>query len=1049
MKNFLHKLMILCMLFSFLGTTAEAKSRQKKAKDIPITVQGVVKNAQGIEMVGVEVTLQESFTYTETDEDGLFTITVPKAGSIIVFSEPYYDQLQVVVKDGEFMNITMVEADAKSNDILQMPYYETTLRANTAAVTTVTTDALNSSPVSSLGSALSGKTPGLVIRDRVGAPGVDNVMFRVRGIRTLMEAGLNSFTKGGASYPLILVDGFERDFTQLDAEEIESISVLKDAAATALYGLRAANGVIMATTKKGQLNRRTIDLDISSGFVTPTKLPNFLGSYDYARLYNEALINDGLKPVYTEEDIEKYRTGSSPLTHPDVDYYDEFLGEAAFQHKTTLSMSGGNRAVRYFVHLGYTLEKTLLRRDDENPDFKTKNRYSRYNLRSNVDVNLAKWLVLNANIAGRIQDRRYPNGGVDEMMGVLSTYHSNAFPLSFIGVDPSLNKEILMLGGNSIYQSNPLGLSSYYGYNETTERYYQLTASLNGDLSQFITPGLKFQFRFYMDGYNLYRVNKSRSFRVWEYSEKADGTPVYKSYGSETSLSSAGYYSVNRQNGLDAKLSYDRTFGKHNVSAFLSYDHTRIEFVKANSSDQKWQGFNAKASYSYDNRFYFDVIANYSGSDRFFYTNNKKELYPAVSGAWVMSEEKFMKGSRNWLDYLKLRASWGITGNDEYTYTDVNGIEERYPARARWWTTSGSQYFGTSLSQEGLLIKEGRTPNFDIETEKARMINLGIDAEMFNHRLSLGVDFWQEHRTKIYNVSEGSLPSLVGMFETRLPIMNDGEMKSKGFEVTLNWQDKVGDFTYGIGGYVDYNENKIINMGEPLRGYPNLVQTGDPVCVDYGLISLGLFKDWDDINNSPVQEFGSYQPGDIKYKDVNEDGVVNSNDITKISEGAYPRLNGALNLFFGYRGLDLSILLQGAALRDTYLNNAAMWAFYDGQNISEVALGRYQTFEDGTNNWETATYPRLTTLNSENNWRCSTYWMKDASYLRLKNVELGYNFPRRMLEKVNIYGLRIYAKAQNVGVLTGLDYFDPEDTGAGVSSYPFLRTFNFGVQVKF
>lgn len=348
-----------------------------------------------------------------------------------------------------------------------------------------------------------------------------------------------------------------------------------------------------------------------------------------------------------------------------------------------------------------------------------------------------------------------------------------------------------------------------------------------------------------------------------------------------------------------------------------------------------------------------------------------------------------------------------------------------------------------------VFVKEGRTPNYDIETEKAQMINLGVEAELFKHRLSFGLDLWKEHRTDIFNVSEGSLPMVLGTISSRLPIMNDGEVKSKGFEVSLNWQDKAGDFSYGIGGYVDYSKNKIINMGEPAREYENLVQTGDGVLENYGLISLGLFKDWEDINNSPVQEFGSYQPGDIKYKDVNGDGVINSNDITRISEGSIPRLNGAVNLFFGYKGLDLTVVLQGSALRDTYLNNNAMWAFYSNNNVSEVALGRYVTNTDGTNNWETATYPRLTTVDNDNNWRCSTYWIRDASYIRLKNIELGYNFPKHILEKVKIYGLRVYAKAMNVAVLTGMDYFDPEDTAAGVSSYPFLRTFNFGVQVKF
>ena len=1051
MKNLTYKLFILLVLFSVCGSSVFAqKGKNKKVKEIPITVSGNVKNDMGLNMDGVTITVQESFVNTISNDMGDFTITVPKSGSVLVLRAPYYKEVLLTITNDDFLKIVMEEAEEGDGvgDVVYMPWYETSKRDVTAAISSVGSNDLRITPVPSLINAVSAKVPGLGVRQIAGLPGYDNGYFRIRGMRTLEDGGFNTMDKGSVYTPLVIVDGFERSFAQLDAEEIESFSILKDAAATALYGMRGAKGVILVTTKRGQLNRRTINLEMSSGIITPTRLPNFLNSYDYATMYNEAKVNDGLSPVYTDEDLQKYKDHSSPLTHPDVDYYDEFIKKAAFQAKTSLSMSGGNKTVRYYVFMGYTTQQGLFKHNDENPDFKTKIRYNRYNLRSNVDVNLAKWLVLSTSIAGRIEDRRYPYEDDSAIMDVLSTYPPNAFPIQFKGIEPTLNKEITMLGGNSLYKKNPLGLLSYDGYNESTRRYYQVTGKFKGDLSDFITPGLSFEFAYNMDGYNAYRVEKQKNFLVWEYSESADGTPNYTSYGVESSLATEGYYDVDRMNGLDAILRYERNFGKHGISAFVSYYQEKIEPRQTNYSDQKWQAFQYRANYSYDNRYYLDFVGSYSGSDKFFYTNNKKLFYPAVSGAWIISSEKFMKSTSKWLDYLKLRASWGISGNDQYTFTDINGNAERYPARDRWWTYSNQQYFGTALTSV-VFVKEGRASNKDITTEKGRMINIGLEGAFFRHRLNFALDLWKEKRYDIFTVSEGSLPMVLGMLSSRLPISNDGRVDSKGYEFSLGWSDKIGKFSYNINGYVDWSTNKIINMAEPQRDYPNLVQTGHGIRNDFGLIALGLFKDWEDVNNSPVQSFGSYQPGDIKYKDINGDNIIDSNDFTCLGDGATPRLNYALNIGLAYKNIDLSLVFQGVGLRKSYLNNNAMWAFYGNSKVSDIALGRYVTYADGTNNWETANYPRLTTVENNNNWRCSTFWMRDASYIRLKNLEIGYTIPKRLLSKANIYGLRLYLNAYNVFTISDIKSFDPEDTAAAISEYPMTRVFNFGVSLKF
>lgn len=1035
------------IVIALLVSAQSAFAQKEKAKEV--SVYGTVKNEQGVPLMGVQVSIQDSFIDTETDEMGYFEITAPSAGSVIVFRADAYLEFVYPVKDDEFIDVVLKEAPIGQgiNDGVQMPWGLTQRRNLTSNVPTVGNDVLSQSPVMSLGNALSGRLPGLIIKQVAGRPGYDEATLRIRGSRTLVDGATNGMTVYGVATPLIIVDGFERNFAELDASEIESFSVLKDAASTALYGMRGANGVVLVTTKRGITNKRTIDFKVSSGIVAPTRLPEFVDSYNYASLYNEARRNDGLSPMYTEEDLELYRTGASPLTHPNVDYYDEFLKDFTMQKQASLSMRGGNKLVRYFVVLAYNSQDGLLDKTGENPDFRTKLSYNKYNLRSNVDVNLTDWLVFSGDVSGRIEDRRYP---YTDMADILSSFMtpSNAYPISFKGIDPVLNQEILMLGGNSLYKNNPLGYLSYSGYNESTRRYYQATAKMKADLSKFITKGLSLEGSFYLDGYNAYRVEKSRTFSVWEYSKANDGSDKYTQFGQESSLTSSGYYEVDRYNGLDLSLKYNRAFGKHAVNGMVFYARQSREYRQANISDKKYENLAFWANYTYDNKYFLDISGSYMGSDKFYDTKNRKLFYPAVGASWVVSQENFMKGSKSWLDYLKLNVSYGITGNDQYTVKDINDNEERYPGRVRWWTYSSQQYFGTALTSV-VFVKEGRFSNPNVTTEKARMLNIGLESYMFNHRLTFTGDVWKEHRTDAFTVGLGSTPWVIGLLDSRLPIGNEGVIDSYGFEASLKWADKIGDFSYSVGGYVDWNDTKIVNMAEPYREYENLVQTGKRTLQSFGLISLGLFKDWDDINSSPAQTFGSYQPGDIKYKDVNGDNIIDSNDIVPLGDGYFPRLNCALDINLQYKGFYVSALFQGVGLRHAYLSSGSMKAFADNHNAGAVALGRFRTFEDGTTNHATATYPRLTTLANDNNYRASSYWFYDASFIRLKNAEIGYNVSDKALKGTNVSGIRIFLNAYNAFTLTKLPYFDPEDVSAGSSRYPQIKIYNLGVNLTF
>jgi TonB-linked SusC/RagA family outer membrane protein len=1024
-------------------TTLPELSAQNQ-KQPTFTVYGSVKDDKGVPIMGARIQIQESTRFTTTDEAGEFSVDVPGINTIINIEAVGFKSQSVTITDQKTIDVVLIDSEEGQGikDRVFMPWAVTDKRSATGSASAITQEELRKSPVMSISNALSGRLPGLTVVSQSGSPGNENEYWRIRGIRTLENGGMNNMAKGGVGAPIAIVDGFERSFSDLDASEIESITVLKDAAATILYGMRGANGVILVTTKRGQENKRTIDVEVSTGIVSPLRLPEFMDSYEYAKFNNEAKFNDGLDKLYSDADLEKYRTNSDPLTHPNTDYYKEFIKPFTTQNKAALTMSGGNKIVRYFVSLAYNNQDGLYNRTDEGTGFDTKTRYSRYNTRTNIDVTISKRLEANISISGRIEDRRYPYETESAIFGVLSGYPSNAFPLSFTGIEPTLKTDIFMLGGNSLYTSNPLGMLSYRGFNEDTRRYYQLGVGFKYDMS-FITKGLSFNFDLNADGYNLYNVFKYKTYRVWDRQVQPDLSVIYVPFNTESSLTTDFESTVTSYNGINLNLNYKRTFGLHDVKVFAMMRRFKTLYQQANQSDRKIEDYALRLNYSYNNRYFLEVATDLSGSDNFFLTKKPRILLPAVSAAWIVSDESFLKGS-DVLKFLKLRASWGITANDEYSYLDINGYKYRYPYRDRWWTYAGDQYFGTSLTSV-TVVREGVLPNNNFTPEKARMINFGIDSKYFNNHLSFSADAWFEKRYDIFSRGIGNLPSALGVLSTNLAIENNGIVFSRGFEIMAGWNSNIGKINYWLNGYVDHSKSTIDYMAEPYKEDPYRVETGGRVRQDFGLIALGLFKNQDDIDNSPVQKFGPYQAGDIKYKDLNGDNVIDANDYTALGLGTFPTLTYSMDMGFRIKQFDFSMLWQGSSQRSFYMDNVAVRAFYLDGNISEYARNRY-TDEAS---WATADYPRLTTLANDNNWRISTFWLKDATFLRLKNLEIGYNLSGPAMKKLGLYGLRVYLNAYNILTLDNLKDFDPEDPSAGISKYPMTSIVNLGLNLKF
>ena len=1033
--RYLISVMVVFLAMTFLMPGLRAQSGQK-----PVTVFGTVTDDKKVPVMGAVVQITESTRLVVTDESGNFEIEVPSIGSTINIEADGFDPQTVTVTGTEMTIILIHSVEGQGiRDRVYLPWAVSDRRSVTASVATITHEELRKSPVMSLSRAVSGRLPGFTVLQTSGEPGFSSESWRIRGNRTLESGGMNNMSKGGYGAPIAVVDGVERSFTDFDASEIESFSILKDAAATNIYGLRGANGVIFITTKRGQENKRTIDFEMSSGIVAPTRLPKYLGSFDYARLFNEARRNDGLAPVYTGADLALYKSGANPLTHPDNDYYGEFLKPYALQSKMALTLSGGNKLARYFVAMSYNNEGSLYDRTDENPDFATRSNYSRFNTRVNLDISITPRLTAVINIAGRLEMRNYPYSAESTVWGLLSNLPPNAFPLSFPGIDPGLKKEIFMLGGTSVYQSNPLGELSYRGFTKGTRRYYQLGVGLNYDLG-FITEGLVAGFMLDADGYNLYNVSRYQTYSSWAYVEGGDNIR----YKTPSSLTVGTGWNANSWDGLNLNLRYDKSFGESNVKAFAMMRRFRQVNPQANQPDLKNEDFVLRLNYSFKNRYYVEATGTYSSNDNIYLTEVPRVFLPVISGGWIISDEGFLSGLES-LNLLKIRASHGLTANDWYTFTDPNNLRYRFPYRNRYWTSGWNTAWGISLRAMPNSAYEGAIPNLEFTAEKGRMTNIGIDARFLSNRLSLTSDLWVERRFDIYTSGEGTIPQAFGALTAFLPITNEGIVDSKGFEIQLGWNDKVGAVSYWINGMFDMSRNKIVYMTEPTRDYPYQVETGGPVRQDWGLIALGLFKNQADVDNSPVQTFGAYQAGDIKYKDLNGDNIIDVNDLTSIGQGRWPLVSYAMDMGLKIGQFDFSMLWQGSTEFSHYLSSNYFRPFTSNGSISEYALDRHRVAPG----YENATFPRLSTLYSDNNLRISTFWLQDITYIRLRNLEIGYNVSGIRAEKLGLHGIRVYVNAYNLLTFDNFKTLDPEDPSAGVSSYPMTKVTNMGLILKF
>lgn len=874
-----------------------------------------------------------------------------------------------------------------------------------SAVASVDAERIEKGTVAQLDEAFSGSIPGLISLGNGGQKfGLANYLFTLRGVSTTAD-----------NTPLVLVDGVDADIYMLDPQEVESITVLKDASELALYGLRGANGVILIKTKQGSASRNFMRLDLRLGIQSPVALADKLNAYQYATLHNEANANDGLSPVY---DPDKYLSADDPFRYPDVRYPDEFLRKNTLYNYYNFTAGGGNEVAQYFTLLSYTRQGGLFDLPSGQGGL-NQTHDERYNFRTNIQVDLGKGFQLQTNINAVYDDRRSPwmnaatsvNATRNSLFNTIMSTPANAYPL--INPDGSL-------GGTAEYRENPIGRLQA---GERVENTRKLTANvlLRKDLDQLF-KGLSAFVRYGFENYNSYYKGNYTSFAVYQL--KDDDT--YVQYGADnTKVSQAGdplpgYYSdMNIQAGADL----NRSFGKHGLKTSLWYN----QYTSSPGGDEpayKWLGSSARVLYGFDNRYFAQVSASYHGSNNYLH-GKRYGFFPALSLAWVASEESFLKQT-NWIDYLKLRASAGRAGNDRTGGT-------RFMYRQTYFNGNGYGFGNPNGTSQGSY--EGELSNPDARWETAEMSNIGLDFRTLDNSLSFTVDYFYEKRKDILVAQSNVVSSVIG---ATLPPFNGGVIRNQGVDGSLSYTKAWGNVLFHSGLNILYAKNKILDLKEV--DYPAnesyRYRKGNSVNTLYGLLADGLYQSQEEIALHGVNSsFGQLAPGDIKYLDLNGDGIVSSADRQAIGN-LFPELTYGIHFGVEVKGFDLYVQTEGAEMFDVAVLPGIFSQYaYENRWVSEESGAR-------------ALYPRLTLAN-EHNRQNSSYWVEKGHLFRVSTLELGYTLPALWTQKLSLSGIRVYTRLHNFFSTKekreGRDY---RSLNAGFAEYPTMKTALVGVSIN-
>lgn len=1003
-------------------------------------IRGIVVDVSGESLPGVSVVIKGTTTGTVTGLDGGFTINTSKESETIVFSYVGFETIERVIRANSSIRIEMQEKTDELDEVVVVGYGSQKKVSVTGSMSSIKSEDILRSPVSNVSSALAGRTTGVFAVQRSGEPGKDNTDIYIRGIAT--------FAGSEATKPLVLVDGVERKIDTLDPNEIESVNILKDASATAVFGVRGANGVIIITTKTGNEGKPILSITSNFAVQNPIRMPTLLNAYDWAKWRNIANLNDYPNDAvpFSDTDLELYKSGADPVFHPDNDWFDIMLSEYIPQQQHNINVSGGTKLAKYYISLGLLSQDGAFKSGGFFKDFSANSSFNRYNIRANTDFQWTKAFSTSIKFGTQITDANYAGVNAASIMNQVFINNPLAGPVT---VDDKLiwNTEGLGAWRNG---NPPLFQLLDNGYSTNFSSSMNIDVSFLLKLDELVS-GLSTRGKITYDNFYNQQVRRRRQIELYDV-RKTNTIPNYalviSQYGGVMNIQSEGY-SKNRKMYSEAGIEYNRTFGKHNLTSLVLGTMERY-YSGADELPFNYMGLVGRVTYNYANKYLTEFNVGYNGSENFA-KGKQFGLFPSFSLGYNISEEPFFP-KNDVLTYMKIRGSMGLVGNDKII---INNVLQRFLFRpSSYDETNNVYYFGTNNTPVSG-YKESSLGNPDVTWETALKQNIGVDMRFWKSKIRFTADLFKEKRKDI--LWSLNVPITFGSASLVAPY-NIGQAENKGFEFDMGFNDQIQNIglNYWINANYSFARNKIIYMDEINHPYPNLFRTGLPIGQPFGLISNGLFNSWDEIND-PNRAISTWEgagllPGDVNYRDVNKDGKIDDNDYSPMGYSNIPEIMYGFSGGLSVKGFDFSFLFQGAAHVSTYLMGNGAYPFRSGNGVAFTNVEEswsQERYEKGL----PITLPRLTAApsNDKHNYRTSSFWQQDSRYIRLKNMEIGYNFASiPALKKLQISSLRLFLNGQNLLTWTPMRWFDPEivaNTNGGV--YPMTRIMSAGVNIKY
>ena len=989
----------------------------KTEKQATLRVMGSVKDHSGEPLIGVTVFVKERPNIgTATDINGNYLIDV-LPDDVLEFSYVGYKTQDVAVAGRGLLDVVLEQNDALLDAVEVVGYGVQKKISVIGSQQSIQVDELKV-PAANLTQGLAGRVAGLVSVQRTSEPGFDDADIYIRGISTLTAS---------MSAPLTLVDGVPRSFANVDPEDIESFSILKDASATAVYGVRGANGVIIINTKSGLKGRPKFTVRYTEGITTPTKITDFVDGATYMEMSNEASTTRGGGTLYSREVIEKTRTHADPYLYPNVDWMDEILRDYSHNRSANVNVSGGSDKAVYYIGLAYYDEDGMYK-DTKLADYNSNTYYRRYNVTTNLTLNPFRTTEIKLGIQGYLANANYPASSqatiFESAYFTQPTYIAPMYPDGKLGA----------FSGGGLNPVAELGATGYA--NQWRSQVYS-----NLRVTQQLCKGLSITGMFSFDTYNYTSNRFTKSPNTYHATGRdANGNLIYEQtrQGTENlaySLSAKG----DRTIYLEAALNYKNTFGRHDVSGMLLFNQSDEINTKATNVEEalpyRFRGLAGRFTYGFDDRYFAEFNFGYNGSENFA-PKNRYGFFPSMGLGWVISNESFFEPLTGVIQYLKVRGTWGQVGNSQ-----ISGRRFAYLATVTD-SSSTSYTFGKNMDQNfgTTAINEYAV---DVTWEVADKTDIGVDMRLLNNKLNFQFDYFKESREGIY-LRRSSIPAYVGMINN--PYGNIGRVENKGVEFSINYANSWGDWSLSLMGNYSFNRNKVLE-DDSTAAYPWQSTIGNKVGQRFGLVALGLFESYEEIAASPMQT-GDTRPGDIKYKDVNGDGKIDEYDKVPIGWGSVPEIMYGFGFSIGWKNLSLTAMFQGAAHVDAMLSGEGVLPFSQGSSRGNLLSNITDRWTE-QNPSQDVFYPRLSIGNINMNYETSTWWLKNTDYLRLKNIELSYRLPDRWMKRIHLDNARVFIQGVNLLTFSSFKIWDVELGDGRGARYPNIASVSLGVNFNF